>query len=319
MIHDDDYGDDNSMESVSETTTTATPTNLQALKESINLVDLIESQYALPHFVRHGPDKATALCPFHDDHNPSLSIQRNMVRCFACGAAGDVFYFVRAYNRSVHHVELSFYDAVRLVQQQQQQQPFATTTTTTSTSTSSSSSSGTTRVEHAALFAANAAAALFYQTALTQPAAGGVRNYLRSRHLKPDTIRAFGGGYADHNCYSYGTTSGKSKSSSLVDHLQTLGFAPQEIVEAGLATVLKSRRENNGSFSFCVCVCVSWRRLVLATPRKMDSPFSSLSLSLSLSHTHTPLFGLSRVCAFFRRYGTYIKQEQQLRVSIIRV
>ena len=31
------------------------------------------------------------LCPFHDDHNPSLSVRGAYYKCFACGAKGDVF------------------------------------------------------------------------------------------------------------------------------------------------------------------------------------------------------------------------------------
>lgn len=33
-----------------------------------------------------------ALCPFHDDHNPSLKVSRGF-HCFACGAQGDVITF----------------------------------------------------------------------------------------------------------------------------------------------------------------------------------------------------------------------------------
>lgn len=32
------------------------------------------------------------LCPFHDDHNPSLKISRGF-HCFGCGAQGDVITF----------------------------------------------------------------------------------------------------------------------------------------------------------------------------------------------------------------------------------
>ena len=31
-----------------------------------------------------------ALCPFHNDHHPSLSFKYNRFRCFACGASGSV-------------------------------------------------------------------------------------------------------------------------------------------------------------------------------------------------------------------------------------
>lgn len=35
-----------------------------------------------------------ALCPFHDDHNPSMGIKNNRFYCFACGESGDVIDFV---------------------------------------------------------------------------------------------------------------------------------------------------------------------------------------------------------------------------------
>jgi len=37
-------------------------------------------------------ERHRCLCPFHDDHNPSLSfsVSRNTFRCFSCGAHGDV-------------------------------------------------------------------------------------------------------------------------------------------------------------------------------------------------------------------------------------
>ena len=30
-----------------------------------------------------------ALCPFHDDHTPSLTFKKNKFRCWSCGASGD--------------------------------------------------------------------------------------------------------------------------------------------------------------------------------------------------------------------------------------
>ncbi len=41
-----------------------------------------------------------AMCPFHDDHNPSLSISKDkqIFKCFVCGTAGDVYGFVQKYE-----------------------------------------------------------------------------------------------------------------------------------------------------------------------------------------------------------------------------
>lgn len=42
--------------------------------------------------------KATALCPFHDDHNPSFSFYTDSgyFRCFACGMSGRLVDFCMA-------------------------------------------------------------------------------------------------------------------------------------------------------------------------------------------------------------------------------
>jgi DNA primase len=47
-------------------------------------------------------------CPFHDDHNPSLSVspERQIFKCFVCGEGGNVFQFVSKYEN------LSFLESV---------------------------------------------------------------------------------------------------------------------------------------------------------------------------------------------------------------
>ena len=54
--------------------------------------------------------KGKALCPFHDDHNPSMGIKNNRYNCFACGEKGDTISFV------MQRDGLSFIDAVRGLQ-----------------------------------------------------------------------------------------------------------------------------------------------------------------------------------------------------------
>lgn len=40
------------------------------------------------------------ICPFHDDHKPSMRVSpaKQIFKCFACGAGGDVFSFVEKYH-----------------------------------------------------------------------------------------------------------------------------------------------------------------------------------------------------------------------------
>lgn len=46
------------------------------------------------------------LCPFHNDNNPSMSVSpdKQIYKCFVCGAGGNVFRFVQDYQK-IHFVE----------------------------------------------------------------------------------------------------------------------------------------------------------------------------------------------------------------------
>jgi DNA primase len=52
-----------------------------------------------------------ALCPFHDDHNPSLELnpERQSFKCWSCGVGGDIFDFVK----NIEHVD--FPEALRML------------------------------------------------------------------------------------------------------------------------------------------------------------------------------------------------------------
>ena len=78
-----------------------------AIKNAVDIVALV-SEY-LP--LRRAGSKFKALCPFHDDHNPSLEInpERQSFKCWSCGAGGDVFDFVKNYE----HVD--FPEAMRML------------------------------------------------------------------------------------------------------------------------------------------------------------------------------------------------------------
>ncbi len=80
---------------------------LAAIKQAIDIVALV-GEYLPLH--RAG-GKFKALCPFHDDHNPSLELnsERRSFKCWSCGAGGDVFDFVKDYER------VDFSEAVRML------------------------------------------------------------------------------------------------------------------------------------------------------------------------------------------------------------
>ena len=80
---------------------------LAAIKHAVDIVALV-GEYLPLH--RSG-SKFKALCPFHDDHNPSLELNpdRQSYKCWSCGAGGDVFDFVMEYER------IEFPEALRML------------------------------------------------------------------------------------------------------------------------------------------------------------------------------------------------------------
>ena len=67
-------------------------TTLSAIKNAVDIVALVGEYLPL----RRVGTKYKALCPFHDDHNPSLELNpdRQSYKCWSCGAGGDIFDFV---------------------------------------------------------------------------------------------------------------------------------------------------------------------------------------------------------------------------------
>jgi len=82
-------------------------TTLSAIKSAVDIVALVGEYLAL----RRVGTKYKALCPFHDDHNPSLEVnpERQSYKCWSCGAGGDIFDFVQKRE----HVE--FPEALRML------------------------------------------------------------------------------------------------------------------------------------------------------------------------------------------------------------
>lgn len=80
---------------------------LQDIKRHADIVDVISSYV---NVIKKGRRYAS-LCPFHDDHNPSMDInkERQTYHCYVCHAGGDVFSFVSDYEK------ISFSEAVKKV------------------------------------------------------------------------------------------------------------------------------------------------------------------------------------------------------------
>lgn len=80
---------------------------INSLRNKLDIVEVISSYIPLQKKGRN----YFGLCPFHDDHSPSLSVspEKQIYRCFVCGESGNVFNFVRNYEH------ISFPEAVSLL------------------------------------------------------------------------------------------------------------------------------------------------------------------------------------------------------------
>ena len=80
---------------------------INAIRNKANIVDIIGSYLPL---TQRGKNYV-CVCPFHDDHSPSMSVseEKQIYKCFACGNTGNVFTFVENYEG------VNFIDAVAIV------------------------------------------------------------------------------------------------------------------------------------------------------------------------------------------------------------
>ena len=81
--------------------------DLNRIRENADIVNVISSYIPLSQKGRN----YVAVCPFHNDSNPSLTVSREkqIYKCFSCNAAGNVFTFVQEYEK------IQFMEAVKKV------------------------------------------------------------------------------------------------------------------------------------------------------------------------------------------------------------
>lgn len=146
------------------------------MREANDIVDVVGGYIAL----RPAGPIHKALCPFHDDHNPSLTVdpRRQRYKCWSCGEGGDVFAFVQKFEK------ITFPEALEVLARRagislEKIQKF---------------SQGPSRA--GMLDVMKWAAGQFQDCLLDSPLAEAARKYLGERKLTGDTVRKFTLGFA---------------------------------------------------------------------------------------------------------------------------
>jgi DNA primase len=155
-----------------------------------------------------------ALCPFHDDKNPSLNIskEKQIFKCFVCGTGGNAITFVEKYEK------ISFEEAVRKVadlinfhDERLEKQAYHAYV----------------NPELTPLYACISDLEKYYQYALSIPEGKLASDYLAGRHISPDQISKYGLGYAPMD------------GAKTVQYLQAKGHSLKAIEDIGIALAKK--------------------------------------------------------------------------------
>lgn len=151
-------------------------TVVKSIKDTLSIVDVVSDYISLQRRGR----VYVGLCPFHDDHRPSLDVdpERARYRCWACGAVGDIFSWVMAMEK------LTFPEALERLAER--------AGIPLSRARRSSRRDELAGLREVVRWALDQYVSAFWQPSLGQKA----REYMESRGFSSDVLRKFNIGYA---------------------------------------------------------------------------------------------------------------------------
>jgi DNA primase len=184
-----------------------TPDSVERVKDAVDMVELVGGRTDL----RRVGTRWTGLCPFHDERTPSFSVNAEHKRyhCFGCGVSGDAIDFVQELE------SLDFVGALEVLAERynvelkrEAEDPEAEQR----------------RLRRERLLKLVDRAAVYYTRVLWEsPEAAVARDYLRERGLGEEVLREFRVGFSP------------TAWDRVVGAAQRDGFAPEEVIAAGLA------------------------------------------------------------------------------------
>lgn len=190
---------------------------VKEIKQRADIVDVIS--YYLPSVQKKGKGYV-AVCPFHDDHDPSMQISKDKqtFHCFVCQTGGDVIEFVKKYDKcsfeeAIRKIcEIIGYDDPRLHKQVYQK-----------------------KIDENLVPVYNCINELqkYYVYALATEEGQVARDYLEKRHLSAEQTKKFGLGYAFQD--------GKMT----IEYLKAKNFSLKNIENTGIALAQTSGMADN--------------------------------------------------------------------------
>lgn len=179
------------------------------IQQATDIVDLIGEQLQLQSKGR----EYVGLCPFHDDHRPSLQVSpaKQIYKCFSCNAGGDVFSWMTNYHK------MTFPEALRFLAERAGIKLRSVVP--------SVNGGPETSPQNEQIADANAKALAFFQALLRHGEHGKVaRQYLADRGVSEKMVEVFGIGYAP------------DRWDGLAQMIEAKGWSLQAFRQAGLIT-----------------------------------------------------------------------------------
>lgn len=179
---------------------------INEIKTKINIVEVIGKYLNL---IQKG-NNFWAICPFHEDSAPSLSISesKQIYKCFACGEQGNVFVFLQKFKN------ISFINALKE----------ATDNANINLKEYDININNNIKPKTNPLITINNTAMQFFSYQLLTDAGKKAMQYLTSRNINYDTVQSFNLGYAHSN-------------NELLDYLRAQGHKDSDIINLGLAKI----------------------------------------------------------------------------------
>ena len=180
---------------------------IEEVRQKNDIVDVISGYVR----IKQKGSNYVGLCPFHNEKTGSFMVSRNkqIYKCFGCGAGGNVFTFVMEYEN------FTFPEALKqLAERAGVKLPEAEYDENTRRQVS----------RRAKMLALNKDAATYFFYQLRAPQGETGLKYFKDRQLSEETMKKFGLGFAN------------VKSNDLTLYLKSKGYSDGEIRDAGLAT-----------------------------------------------------------------------------------
>lgn len=179
--------------------------DFDSIRRQIDIVNVISSYIPLSPTGRN----FKGICPFHNDSNPSMMVSpdKQIYKCFSCGASGNVFTFIMNYEK------VSFMEAVRKACQIQGVNIPEVENIKVEKKVDSKDKRQLKLMDDLAEF---------YHYQLLINSQSEANKYLESRHLSKEVSDEFRIGF----CPADGLAS--------IKYLQGKGYSPVEIIECGV-------------------------------------------------------------------------------------